>query len=200
MSYTAFRHAAYDSPWWSFPSGRSGRFHRAGVDIVQYLALHPLGPAAEMLRHNVGPHGDPDEVVLNLWVAELDLERVVRIDFADATAHGCTAADLVGDDYAPTQALAERMRATGADAMIVPSAALAGTDNLIVFGIRVLHPYLWEPVTPEEVRTGHLSDAARPAAEVAAHVRWFGAPHRALQQWQADGRYDRFDDPVAGRW
>ena len=30
-----------------------GRFHRAGEDTVQYLSLHPLGPAAEMLRVGV---------------------------------------------------------------------------------------------------------------------------------------------------
>jgi hypothetical protein len=53
MKLTAFRHAAYDSPWWAFPNSREGRFHRAGQDTVQYLSLHPFGPAAEMLRHNV---------------------------------------------------------------------------------------------------------------------------------------------------
>ena len=64
MRFTAFRNAAYDSPWWAAPSSREGRFHRAGQDTVQYCSLHPLGPAAEMLRHNVGPDGDPDDVVV----------------------------------------------------------------------------------------------------------------------------------------
>src|SRR2546423_8252865 len=54
-----YRHAAYDAPWWAFPSSRQGRFHRAQSQTVQYLSLHPLGPSAEMLRHNVGPGGDP---------------------------------------------------------------------------------------------------------------------------------------------
>lgn len=200
MRLTAFRHAAYDSPWWAFPSAQPGRFHRAGQQTVQYLALHPLGPAAEMLRHNVGPRGGFDDVILNLWTATLDLDDVVRIGFGDADGYGCTPDELVGDDYTPTQVLADRVRATGVGAMIVPSAALPGTDNLILFGIRVLHPYLWEPVTPEEVPTGHLSDAARPAAEVADHIRWFNTPHPALQQWKATGAYDSFDDPVATRW
>jgi len=61
-----FWRAAYDSPWWAFPSSREGRFHRAGQDTVQYLSLHPFGPAAGMLRSNVGPDGDPDDVVLKL--------------------------------------------------------------------------------------------------------------------------------------
>ena len=43
MKVVAYRHAAYDSPWWAYPSSREGRFHRAGIDTIQYLALHPLG-------------------------------------------------------------------------------------------------------------------------------------------------------------
>jgi hypothetical protein len=59
MRFTVFRHAAYDTPWRALPSSGWGRFHRPGQDTVQYLSLHPLGPAAEMLRHNMGPAGDP---------------------------------------------------------------------------------------------------------------------------------------------
>jgi hypothetical protein len=197
---TAYRHAAYDTPWWAFPSSRPGRFHRAGVTTVQYLCLHPLGPAAELLRHQVGPTGDPDEVLLNLWAATVQdgtEDEVVRVDFPDCARYGLTADQLVGDDYGPTVALAEQLRADGAGGMIVPSAALPGTDNLVLFGARVLHPYLFAPFSPEEVPTGHLSDGARPPAEVRDLVRWIGEPHVALEQWRATGGYDRLHDPLA---
>lgn len=200
MRFTAFRHAAYDTPWWAFPSSREGRFHRAGQDTVQYLSLHPLGPAAEMLRHNVGPGGDPDEVVLNLWTAVIDIDSVATVDFQDCAAYGLSADDLVGDDYAPTQALAAAVRGGGADAMVVPSAALPGTHNMILFGVRLLHPVLWEPISAEEIRTGHLTDTARPAAEIAGRVRWRGYPHTAAEQWKNTGSYELFDDPMATRW
>src|SRR4030088_1310706 len=143
MKFTVFRHAAYDSPWWAFPSSRSGRFNRARQDAVQYLCLHPLGPAAEMLRHNVGPSGDPDDVILNLWTAAVDAQDITRADFDECTTYGCAPDELVGDDYVPTHLLADQVRASGASAMVVPSAALPGTHNLILFGARVLHPYLW---------------------------------------------------------
>jgi RES domain len=200
MKLTVFRHASYDSPWWAFPSSRAGRFHRARSDTVQYLSLHPLGPAAEMLRHNLGPTGNPDDVVLNLWTAVIDVDDPIRIDFDDCVTYGLTANELIGDDYTPTQALADAIRNSGATTMIVPSAALPGTHNLIIFGVRVLNPYLATPLTPEEVPTGHLTDGARPPAEVAPHVRWFGAPHTAVEQWKATGSYDLFDDPIATRW
>jgi hypothetical protein len=200
VNFTVFRHASYDSPWWAFPSSRAGRFHRAGSETVQYLSLHPLGPAAEMLRHNVGPTGDPDDAVLNLWTAGIDVADPTRVDFDDCVRYGLTADELVGDDYLPTQALADAVRNAGATAMIVPSAALPGTHNMILFGVRVRNPFLSNPLTPEEVPTGHLSDGARPPGEVAPHVRWFGASHRAAEQWKATGSYDIFEDPIPTRW
>ena len=199
MRFTAFRHAAYDTPWWAFPSSRVGRFHRAGQDTVQYLCLHPLGPAAEMLRHHVGPDGDPDDLLLNLWTATFDIDPVT-VDFDHCAAFGLTVDDLVGDDYAPTQALADAVREGGAEGMVVPSAALPGTQNLIVFGVRILHPLLWEPISDVEVPTGHLSDGARPAAEIADRVRWRGTAHPAAEQWKNTGTYELFEDPAATRW
>jgi hypothetical protein len=199
MKLTVFRHASYDSPWWAFPSSRAGRFHRARSDTVQYLSLHPLGPAAEMLRHNLGPTGNPDDVELNLWAAVVDVDDPIQVDFDDCARYGLTADELIGDDYTPTQALADAIRNSGAAAMIVPSAALPGTHNLILFGVRVLNPFLGKPLTPEEVPTGHLTDGARPPVEVAPHVRWFGAPHNAAEQWKTTGKYDPFDDPIATR-
>jgi hypothetical protein len=200
MKLTVFRHASYDSPWWAFPSSRPGRFHHAKSQTVQYLSLHPLGPAAEMLRHNLGPTGNPDDVVLSLWTAVIDVDDPIRVDFDDCVTYGLTADELIGDDYPPTQALADAIRNSGAASMIVPSAALPGTHNLILFGVRILNPYLDTPLTPEEVQTGHLTDGARPPAEVAPHVRWFGAPHPAVEQWKATGSYALFDDPIATRW
>ena len=200
MRLTVFRHASYDSPWWAFPSSRPGRFHRARRDTVQYLSLHPLGPAAEMLRHNVGPSGNPDDAVLNLWTAVVHVDDVTRVDFDDCAEYGLTPAELVGDDYAPTQALAEVVRDSEATAMIVPSAALPGTHNLILFGVRVLNPFLGAPFAPEEIPTGHVTDGARPPAEVVPHVRWFGTSHKAVEEWKTTGKYALFDDPGAIRW
>jgi RES domain len=196
----AYRHAAYDTPWWAFPSSRGGRFHRAGMDTVQYLSLHPLGPAAEQLRHHVGPDGDPDELLLNLWAVQVDVDDVVEVTFDNCAAHGLTPDELVGDDYTPTQALADAVRDAGASALRVPSAALPGTENLVLFGIRVLHPYLATPLSTEEIPTGHLTDGARPPAEVGGLVRWLGTPHPALEQWKATGSFELLDDPLASRW
>lgn len=200
----AYRHAAYDSPWWVIPSTREGRFNRAyEEEPTQYLALHPLGPTAELLRHQLrGPDLDQAERILaNLWAVLVDAEGTVDITFDNcASDYGIKPRELVGDDYAPTQALATRLRGAGIPGFTVPSAALPGTENLILFGPRVAHPYLEIPVTPEECPTGHLSDGARPALEVLALVRFKGAPHSSLDAWIVTGTCESLDDPLAVRW
>lgn len=198
-----YRHAAYDSPWWVNANAQPGRFHRAFEEATQYVALHPLGPAAEVLRHHVGPEASPEvleSLALNLWAVIIDLEELVQIGFDECADHGITPQELVGDDWVPTHQLADRLRADDAAGMIVPSAALPATHNAILFGPRVAHPYLWEPITPEELPTGHLTDGARPPAEVRELVCWIGQPHTALMIWEATGRYEPLDDPLATRW
>jgi RES domain-containing protein len=200
----AYRHAAYDSPWWVIPSTREGRFNRAYEDDpTQYVALHPLGPTAELLRHQLqGPDFDrADTILANLWAILIDAEGSIDITFDNcALEYAITPEELIGDDYTPTQALATRLRDAGVQGFTVPSAALPGTDNLILFGPRVAHPYLAVPVTLEECPTGHLSDGARPAQEVLPLVRFMGAPHAALDAWTANGAYEKLDDPLAVRW
>lgn len=197
----AYRHAAYDTPWRAVPSGRAARFHRALDEPTQYLCLHPLGPAAELLRHQVGYEGrhEVDTVILDLWAVLVDTD-VVTVDFDTCDLYGISPEELVGDDYEPTRRLADRLRGGEQAGFRVPSAALPGTENLVLFGPRVSHPYLAEPTTPEECPTGHLTDAARPPSEVVPLVRWVGRPHRSLAEWRASGAWSRLDDPLAARW
>lgn len=197
----AYRHAAYDTPWRVNPSPRAGRFHRALEQPVQYLCLHPLGPAAEMLRHHFTPDTVDEDLAtlrLNLWAVAVDDAGVTEVTFDNALVHGIAPEDLVGEDYTLTQEWADRLREPGVAGVTVPSAALPGTDNLVLFGPRVLHPYLANPLDPAiEVRTGHLSDAARSPVEVVDQVRWIGDRHSALETWTATGTIPLFLDPLA---
>ena len=195
----AYRHAAYDTPWLVNPSRRAGRFHRALDAVTQYLALHPLGPSAEVVTHAFGRDVAPEDVAalrLDLWAVLVDDADVLRVGFADAADHGIVPDALVGDDYAATQAWADGLRSAGVPGVVVPSAALPGTENLVLFGPRVAHPYLLDPQGAVEVPTGHLADAARAPAEVLGVARWPGEPHAALVQWRATGVVVPLADPV----
>ncbi len=194
----AYRHAAYDTPWWAFPSSRHGRFHRATAETVQYWSLHPLGPAAEMLRHNVGPFGDPDDVLLNLWAARLEVDDVVEITFDDCATHAISPDELVGDDYTPTQILADNVRRRGGGASsprrrcLVPAASPSSAPG---------HPPVpGHPAEPGRVsnwspdRRRETTGGGRPAGALVRH------PHHALEQWKTTGSYMALQDPLASRW
>lgn len=199
----AYRHAAYDTPWLVNPSRRDGRFHRALQDVTQYLALHPLGPAAEVVTRAFPRQVAPEDVAtlqLDLWAVAVEDEGLLHVGFADADDHGIEPEALVGDDYGPTQTWADNLRALGIPGVVVPSAALPGTENLVLFGPRVLHPYLWPATGAVEVRTGHLSDAARAPAEVLDVARWPGEPHLALERWRGGGDVTALADPRPSRY
>jgi hypothetical protein len=185
----------WDTPWWANPNRSPGRYHALGDPPVQYWCTHPLGPAAEFLRWQ-GPLAQDDvgDVRLRLWAAVAEDDRLVAVDFDNADEFGLDPADLVAEDYGPTQALAQRVRSAGAVGMIVPSAALPGTHVVVMFGPRLLFPYLSEPIDQEQVPTAHVADSELPG-EVVARVRWRGAPHGAIEEWSRVGRVAPFVDP-----
>lgn len=198
MRRTLYRHAAWDTPWRVNPSRSAGRYNARG-DLVQYWCTHPLGPAAEMIRADGCTSLDVLlDVRLRLWAANATLDALVEVTFSNATEHGIEASQLVGEDYAPTQALAWRLRRDGAKGMIVPSAALPGTQNVVFFGPKVLFPYLHEPIDPEQVPTAHIADSS-PADEVLSHVRHRGAEHVGLSTWEETGVAPTFIDPSVDR-
>jgi hypothetical protein len=197
LKLIGYRHSSHSDPLWPVPNSTDGRFHRKG-QIAQYLCLHPLGPAAEMLRHQLGPRAVVQirEVVLSLWAIQVSDEGIIEITFDNCTDYSIEPAQLVADNYFFTQDLADGFHAGGLAGIKVPSAALPGTDNLVLFGPRVADDYLGEPVPPEELSTGHLTDYAHPSPELWPYVRWIGMPHSALSDWKSSGVYERFHDPI----
>ncbi len=196
---TAYRHAKYDTPWWVNENRNEGRYNRAGQYSTQYLCLHPLGVSAEFLRHlGEDAVADLKQAEIRLWAMQVDMNNVERIDFANSSAHGLTAEQLVGDDYSPTQSLADELRGRGVNGLIAPSAALPGTEILVLFGPRVALPYLGLRLDDDQVATAHALDGP-PASEVASAVRWFGTPHEGLEEWKRTGTVPSLEEPWVTR-
>lgn len=195
---TLFRHAAWDTPWWVNENRHAGRYNSAGRGCTQYLCLHPLGVTAEFLRH-LGPSAVTDlrSMRLRLWAAQVDLTGLHEVTFDNAEEFGVTAADLVADDHGATQRLAQVLCDQGAAGLVAPSAALPGTRIVALFGPRLITGWLDQPMDDLLVPTAHLLDGV-PVAEAVPHVRWFGDPHRSLEQWKATGRCDAFEEPAVG--
>ena len=132
-------------------------------------------------------------VRMRTWALEVELDDVPEIDFDNTGEFGISAPELVDDDYAPCQQLASRLR-SAMEAVIVPSAALPGTRNLVVFRSRVAAPYLTRPVSSLDVPASITAEAGRPPVSLVDVVRFRGDPHAALQAWQRREAYD-FREP-----
>jgi hypothetical protein len=121
-----------------------------------------------------------------------------RITFDNAPTFGLAASDLVDDDYTQTQSLGDYLRSTGRAGLIAPSAALPGTEILVLFGPRLRLDYLADPVDPGQLQSAHITDGV-PVEEVVSSIRWFGTPHSGLAAWEASGTIAAFEDPPTPR-
>ena len=197
----AFRLASWRRPLRTEPSRVAGRFHRmTEASPTQYLCLHPLGPWAEFLRASGLQTREQLALVRHrTWALRVDLGGLPRIGFAEASEHGLRPGDLVSDDLRACHRLADRLRAAGAGGAIVPSAALPGTENVVLFGERAAAPYVIEPVSTIDVPASLTADGGRPPLGVLDRVRRRGMPHAALEAWRA-GEAFRFAEPSWAEW
>ena len=197
----AYRLASWRRPLRTEPSRLAGRFHRATEESpTQYLCLHPLGPWAELMRGS-GLHSAEALALVRhrTWALRIDVAGLVRIGFAEAADHGLRPGDLVSDDHRACHRLAGRLRAAGAPGAIVPSAALPGTDNVVLFGERAASPYVGEPLGRVDVPASLTADGGRPPLGLLERVRRRGEPHAALEAWRA-GEPFRFVEPSWAEW
>jgi hypothetical protein len=190
-----YRFAAYATPLRTVAAWQQARFSRGDEDEpTQYLALHPLGPLAELMRNaELRSVEQIRAISTRTWALEVPIDDLPEITFATADRFGISAEQLVGDDYGPCQELAMRLRAE-IRGVIVPSAALPGTLNVVLFGPRVAAPYLTHPVSLLDVPASITADGARPPTSLRSIVRFAGDRHAALDAW-LNGSDFRFAEP-----
>jgi len=193
---TCFRIASWDTPLRANPNRAAARYNDAGSPATQYLSLHPLGHWAEYLR----THGLRDAVQvadrrLRIWAVKVDLSRAVEIGYAEAASFGIEASDLVSDDHHRCRELAAKLRqGAGSPAtIIVPSAALPGTRNVVIFGERVQIPYDWPPKSSIDLPACVVAERSQPPDGLERFVRHRGDEHLELEAWN-EGRTYRFPD------
>ncbi len=191
-----YRQATYGNPLRTEAARRPGRYHTgAESEPTQYMCLHPLGPFAELMRsHSLRQPEQVRHVRERTWALRLEQERLVEIGFDNAPEYGVDEAALVDDDPARCQALAAQLRAAGVAGIVVPSAALPGTQNVVLFGARVGAPYLLEPLGPVDVPASITAQHGRPIVSLLDLVRYRGDQHTALVAWQAGDDF-LFEEP-----
>lgn len=197
MELVGYRAANYRTPLRVRPSEQAGRFHTIDSPPTQYLCRHPLGPAAEIIRHSRSaiPLEAGSVFAIRVWALRLTLPDDTPVyRFGTPAAELPVLADLVGDDYEPSQRLAQDHRAAGVRGVIVPSAALPGTENIVLFGDRVAISYADDPIEEWEIPASMTASAGSPPASLIPLVRRFGQPHPALSAWRR-GEDFRFVEP-----
>jgi hypothetical protein len=134
---------------------------------------------------------DARELRIRTWVLRLSVEPFVEIGFAQAIDFGIDPGELVSDDYRECQELADRQRTAGTQGLIVPSAALPGTRNVVVFGERIAAGYLDTPIDELlDIPASMTADPASPPGSLHALVRRRGQSHAELMAWQSDNPFD----------
>lgn len=191
-----YRHAAFATPLRTVPASRPARFSSGGEDEpTQYLALHPLGPLAELMRNaDLRTLEQACAVQTRTWALDVPLDGLLELDFDTADRFGITARELVADDCASCQELAGRLRRRRLPGLIVPSASLPGTRNVVLFGPRVAAPYLTEPVSTLDVPASITAEGARPLLALLGIVRFRGEPHPALDARERGSAFE-FAEP-----
>jgi hypothetical protein len=193
-----FRLANYETPLWSVENFAAGRYNAADAGLTQYLSLHPLTPWAELLRNE--DRRTREQAVLMrypLWALRLQFdEPPLELTFDTAAEFGLNAEDLVADEHGPCRALAQAFRDGGPKAFIAPSAALAGTKNLIVLEPHVLVPFNQVPIDEIDWPGSLTSQDGRCPEGLSdlVHYRAAGTKHGALEAWEK-GEEFMFEEP-----
>lgn len=199
MDTVAFRYANYRTPLRVLPATTDQRFSRSSDgQPTQYFAEHPLGAWAEFLRWT--PSTSLSTVATRLWAVQVDTEKLVEVTFDNSRTFGLAPDRLIADDdYSDCQDLADELRERPAPGMIVPSAALPGIRNIVIFGPRVLSPWLQQPADADHLAGTLIADHARPPVEIGAMFRERRRPHAAYEAWKAGADFT-FREPTSFRY
>lgn len=115
------------------PARGPGRYHRTGEPGVWYASSQEQAAWAELFRHFVEDGIDPFELRRRVGRVFVALVVLDLTDVAVRTHLGIDEADLVGDNYSTTQAIATAARNAGFHAILAPAAALPDRETLAVF-------------------------------------------------------------------
>jgi RES domain-containing protein len=135
LTGTCWRQTAPRYPLSSLPpAGTGGRYDREGGPPVLYASQTRRGAWAELYRHHAG--SDVDVSLIRRRFGAVHIAGLRVLDLADPdvrAAVGVCDDDLLTDDYTLCHDLADAARAAGLDGLRVPSGALPGTSNIVVF-------------------------------------------------------------------
>jgi len=113
--------------------------------------------------------------------------EVFELTYDNASDVGLDPDDLVADDWSRCQEVAERLRLNPDFPKIwsVPSAALPGTQNVVIFGPRVAVPYQSQVIDPWlDMPCSVVAESSPPPEALLRITRFHGSPHTEVDNWK----------------
>jgi hypothetical protein len=198
--WRAYRHTARGFPplWYGGGSvslrQESGRWHREGEGVAQYLALSVNGAWAERCRYAAIRDDERRlEERRRLWELQVDAHDLADLrSFDHYVACGLDPEIAVGP-HAEAWPLADALRAAGYAGVLSPAAAFDRPDavNLTLFGERIEsheHGAMPDPSRnprPELFLPAVLiTDAGVPTEYAMQHTCYVGAHHHTYAAWR----------------
>jgi hypothetical protein len=188
----AFRYSNYDTPFWVRSNTDSGRWQRAGDAPTQYLSMTVEGAWAELIRAE-GLRSEAEVALLRMpmWAVEVDVKCIADYgEFEKAEQASFPPEALIDEDFTRCQEEGSRLRAAGFDGVLAPSAALAGTTNLTLFGPRIASRWGSLPMLASSIPATQIA-VGSPPAEIVSKVRQGGEPHSGYEAYVAAARRAR---------
>jgi hypothetical protein len=151
---------------------------------VRTVVGYRLANCEQLRFHNIRDPVEAQELLQRPWAAELTLsEDVLELTFDNAPDHGLASAALVDDNWSACQAWSATF---GEPSLIVPSAALPGTKNLVIFGPLVRSPYGIPPLDASvDGPCDPVADLSVVVTDLLRFVRWRGAAHDGYLAWES---------------
>lgn len=128
---------------------------------------------------------------MRLWAVRVDLAEADELNFSNADRYGLLRDELTSDSYEACRRFGDELRrnSSATESIIVPSAALPGTRNLIIFGERIAIPFDWEPLSSVDLPAAVLAEGSSPPSGITSAVRYRGEPNPELEAWEVGRRY-----------
>lgn len=200
MERTLFRLTQFNNPIWdtkNLPQS-IGRYNPPELEIpVHYFSLHPLTPWAELLRFNylnaaeVRQSFEDDMFTSNLWYGIYNCSNTEEITFDTASNFNLCPEDLISDSYRACHNFVYNFIHLKKEAVsiTVPSAALPGTQNLVIFGELEKAPYEFSKTDTNSIYIQPAAVQATFPKGIVEHVRFKQAAHLGYKMWQNNLTY-----------
>jgi RES domain-containing protein len=177
----------------------SGRWHREGRGVAQYLSMSPHGAWAELIRYE-GIRTEERRLEHRRRLCQMLISdhRIADLSSFDHYLECGLSPEWAIGDHAGCQALGDQLAVAGFDGVLSPSAAydIADAVNLTLFGERIENWVTGAMPDPAALVRVHdflptieITDSGVPTRQAMENTCYRAADHQTFAAWSAASGY-----------